>query len=195
MAQFDYLGSWQDSQGIVGGLLRRPGTRLLVDDWYTKPIPTCIDVPPRDARQLVQEWRSIFITGADFSPFPPQFSKVENGEVLYRIRGNEGGPCLRLTLPACYEQDGMIYLAHGMFYYYREYLNPNTKAWEPPSPEVKAAYKEILRLIKQHLVRHKFHTPIWIGRDALRLLQEDKARITGFGLDSPKTYAELREAL
>lgn len=182
MAQFDFLGSWDDSWKLVDSLLNRPGTTLYLDYWYKEPVRLCIKQLAMREKELLRKHKGVFICGEDFSLLPPQFSKVGNGEVLYRLRENEGGPCLDLGLPACYERDGIINLAHGMFSYSHTYLNPESQQWEPASPQVIAAYKEIQGLFKQHLVRHKFHKYIWTGRHALQLIQSGKARIRGFGL-------------
>jgi hypothetical protein len=179
MPQFDYLGSWEDSWKIVGTLLERPATVLFLDCWYERPEPLRIVQLGEAEKQLIRQWRGLYIWATDFSRFPLQFSRATR---LYRISSNEGGPCLNFSVPACYERDGTVNLALGIFTHSREYLNPETGEWELATPSVTRAYKEILDLIKQHLVRHKFHKPIWIGRHALDLVLCGKARIRGFGL-------------
>jgi hypothetical protein len=74
-----------------------------------------------------------------------------------------------------------LHLAPGMLSHQREYLDPQTQTWERASAAVKAGYKEVLRRMKTQLVRHRFHVPIWVGRDALSEVQENRARIHGFG--------------
>ncbi len=147
------------------------------------------------AEEVLRNRRRVFIWGDDFSQYPPVLTPVhkDRADTLYTAEARKGGPSLDLSLPACYEEEGFVNLAHGMFSYHTEYQNPETGAWVIASAELKAGYRDILGRMKRHLVRHRFHELIWTGPDALRLLQEGKARISGFGLKSPKTYQELRK--
>jgi hypothetical protein len=74
-------------------------------------------------------------------------------------------------------------LAPGMLALPRKWLNPETNKWEQPTSELKDGFKKITAIIKSRLVRHDFHVPIWIGRDALAKVLANEAMIRGFGLE------------
>jgi hypothetical protein len=151
----------------------------------------------RPFEELVKSRRSLFISSKSFSLRPPHLRKVEKGALAghYRVDVNLEGPLLHLTLPACYRFDANgvpvpaadggpeLHLAPGMLSHQREYFNPELQRWDKPSDAVRTGYKEIVGRIKARLVRHRFHVPIWIGKDALREVQEHAATIHGFGLD------------
>jgi hypothetical protein len=192
MAQFDFLGSRIDSQNLLTMLLERPGTTLIADLWYKRPEADCIAYVDKNALELLMKRRGVYIWAEDFSHFPPVLAKVDDTPpVLYSIQPKLGGPCLELTLPPCYEQEGFIHLAHGILSHQREYFNPESRVWERASPQLIAGYKNVQRLMKKYLVRHRFHEPIWVGPDALTLLEQGRAKICGFGLHEPSTYEEI----
>jgi hypothetical protein len=193
MAQFDFLASRADSELIVRSILERPGTNLVPQLWYKTPEPVYIRAINAEIAEFLKKHRHHYIFGEDFSQFPPFLRPVRDNDpnTSYTVQPTHGGPCLELTLPASYEEEGRLNLASGSFVYHSEYLNPGTQRWRTASPALKAAYKDMLGRIKQNLVRHTFHKPIWIGKDGLAQLQAGKARIAGFGLNSPKTYEEL----
>jgi hypothetical protein len=191
MAQFDYLGTWQDSWAILNAILEPGDVRLIPDlkylksrpnfRYYTKPEPLIFTSLNDELKEIMLVRRAGFLFSDKFSRSPPWFDSIEiDGQKQYYVRSSCGGPCLDLTLPACYEAEGLLKLASAHLYYARHTWNPATEVWEPPSLELRAGYKEILNRMKRHLVRHRFHMDIWTGRDALQLLQHNKARITGF---------------
>jgi hypothetical protein len=98
----------------------------------------------------------------------------------YYVSLTKGGPYLRLVLPPCYEEDGVVKLAPGMLSSPRRTINPQTNAIENPSPELQKGFNEVKAIIKRQLIRVKLRPDIWIGKEANRLLEQNRARICGF---------------
>jgi hypothetical protein len=188
MKEFHYLGTWDDSWKILESILQRPETTFIPDIWYDSSKPTFFCRVNDELKKLMLYKRRVYIWAKDFSKRDPFLKRQEGGEMAGKYSvwlGSGGGQGLDLILPACYEENNITYLATGMLGYEKQYLNDLTGVREKPSVNLKAGYKDILSRIKKCLVRHEFHIPIWIGKDGLRLVQEKKAQITGFGLPDP----------
>lgn len=183
MAQFDFLGSWDDSWQIMASILQIGHISVIPDLWYERPEPIFIKALDHEAKDILRDRRNMFLWSTKFSRFPPTMVRMEGGEKRgkYYLRLSGGGPGLQFTLPACYEKDGLWNLAVAHLEYQRETLNPETEQWEKPTPELIAGYKEVKEILLPHLVaRHEFALHVPIAHDALRLLREGQARIAGF---------------
>ncbi len=183
MGQFDFLGTWNDSWNLLGEILKRNDVKFVPDLKFNGPKPLYITYLDEEAKEVLRDRRNLYIWGS-FSIFPPCLDRIEEGQNAgkYSVWLAGGGPGLGLTLPACYEEGGLLNLGTGDLSYPKFTFNPNTNLWEPPSPALKAGYKDIKARIKRHLVRHKLKTFIWIGKEALQLVKQNKAKITGFEL-------------
>ena len=187
MSQFSFLGTWDDSWRIVGSILERGDISLIPDLNYDDPKPAYISALNEEVKELLKRRPNLFLWSTQFSLFPPCMVRMAGGAAAgkYFLSLSRDGPGLELTLPGCYEADGVLNLACGTLSYQRLTFNSQTGRWEKPTLELQAGYKEITKTIKRHLVRHKFHKPIWTGRDALTLIERGTARVTGFGLAWP----------
>lgn len=183
MAQFDFLGSWDDTWKIMASILQIDRIQVIPDLKFDRPAPTFITVLDAPSIDQIMERRNVFLWSTKFSRFPPAMVRIEGGVNAgkYYLDLSGAGPGLRLVLPACYEKDDLWNLGAGSLYYQRETLNPETQLWEKPTPELIAGYKEVKGVLRPHLVaRHEFALRVPIGHDALRLLREKKARIPGW---------------
>jgi hypothetical protein len=182
MAQFEFLGTWNDSWNILAAILEHSEYSLVPDVKYDKPellFVTKIDDP---VKEMFLDRRNGFIWSTKFSLLPPSMNRIEGGVNVgkYYVSPTEGGPVLRLVLPACYEEGGVINLAPGMLSCPRATIKPGTNVAEKPSPAVRAGFKEVKAIIKRQLVRLKVRADIWSGQEASRLVEENRARIRGF---------------
>jgi hypothetical protein len=197
MAQFDYLSSWKDSWTILSAILEPGNVSVIPDLKYDQPQVQYLTTLDEVRDHCLHGNRKLFIYSESFAVTPPGFLNLDTGVNAgrYVVNDGVGGPLLVLVLPACYyynsdanptqafEGGTNVHLAAGMLYHPRQYWNPETTMSRSPSDSLRAGYKEILRRIKTRLVRHRFHKPIWIGKDALQQVQEKKATIHGFGLN------------
>jgi hypothetical protein len=185
MPQFDYLGTWEDSWGILQAIARPGDVRFVPDLHYEEPHPFLIRDIDDALKVILKERPSVFIWSTMFSKYPPYLERIDSGRDagLYYVDISRGGPGLHLTLPACYREDDNLHLAPGMLSCQRLWLNPGTERWEKPNKDVKLGYKAIVARMKTQLECYRAHVDIWAGSGALRELQQKKATIHGFGLD------------
>ena len=144
MAQFDFLGSWDDSWRIMASILGINHIRVIPNLKFDRAEPTFISILDEGAKALLLQWRFVCLFSTKFSRFPPEMHRIEGGvnSGKYSVDLAAGGPGLGLSLPACYEKDGRWNLACGMLYYARNTLNRETGLWEKPTPELVAGYKK-----------------------------------------------------
>ena len=193
MAQFDFLGTWTDSWAILASILETTGTFFVADAKYEQPEPLFLrTVDEIRAECLKGNYGRFYVASDAFSVWQPCFRQTSLG---WYVSDRRGGPLLELVLPSCYVYDNVgqpmqafsggkeLHLACGTLMHQPAYHNPANGMWEPPSAALKAGYKEVLRRMKAQLVRHRFHEPIWTGRDALHEIENGNATIHGFGLD------------
>jgi len=85
---------------------------------------------------------------------------------------------LQLTLPACFEIDGVIHLNSGALTCHQEVFNHETLKWERTENMRLQLYdvcrSNLLKQLKKLVVGKK---PIKIGCDALELVSSGKAKI------------------
>jgi hypothetical protein len=182
MAEFDFLGSWDDSWRIMASILQIDHIQVIPDLKFERPEPIFITALDDKAKELLLDRRNVFLWSRKFSRFPPAMVRIEGGVNAGKhfLDLSGAGPGLRLVLPACYEKDGLWKLAVGSLYYQKETFNPEAHLWEKPTPELIAGYKEVKGVLRPHLAaRHEFALHVPIGHDALRLLRERKAVIAG----------------
>jgi hypothetical protein len=182
MAQFDFLGSWNDSWDIVAAILENKDLRLVPDLRYDKPEPLFATALDDSLKAMLLDRGNGFLWSTRFSRYPPVMGRIEGGEAAgkYTVSLTRGGPYLRLGLPFCYEEGGVINLAAGSLYYPSWFLNPEATVSEKASPELRAGFKDVKAVIRRHLVRLKSRPDIWSGREASRLVEGGRARVRGF---------------
>jgi hypothetical protein len=184
MAEFEFGGNWDDSWLIIKALLERADLALLADLIYQEPKPVYLSgIGNKEQLRSELKNRGIYIAGKNFSHFPPRFVQRDCGPAAgtYWINNREGGPHLSLTLPPCYLEKGMTMVGSGSLVCHDDFRNPSTRKWQKAAPELKTAYQEIKALLKKFLVRHKLpYGSIWIGRNALTMLQSGKAQLVNF---------------
>ncbi|MBS0260476.1 MAG: hypothetical protein JSS02_00860 [Planctomycetes bacterium] len=197
MAQFDFLGTWNDSWDVVSAILEPGDVRLIPALMYEQPQARFLSRLGEVHELCLAECARFYISCERFTRHPPEFWEIKAGKNKGRfaIDDRKAGPLLDLSLPGCFRYDDVgvpylaieggpgMHLAPGTLSNQREYLNPDTQEWEWVAEAVKAGFKDIVRRVKKRLLRHQFHKPIWIGRNALCEVQAKNAMIHGFGLD------------
>jgi len=178
MAQFDFYGTWIDSWKLLE-ILTEKNLSLIPDQWYKSPSAIFFNEINEELKDLLHKKRRLFIWGKEFSLFPPHFVLQKSGprQGEYSIGAAYGGPCLDLTLPACFENDKKIKLSCGTLTFPKDYKNPKTNEWLKTSEDLKKYYKIISTDFKKILKKTKFRKLIWIGGDALNLLENGNAEI------------------
>lgn len=180
MAQFNYLGTWDDSWTILAAVLARGDIRIIPDRWYETEFPSTYNLLNNELKSIVEHKRRIYLFSSAFSILPPFLVRQNRGLMTgkYSVQEEYAGPLLSLTLPACYNEGGYVNLNFGELSYPSRIIDPRTLKVEIPSQAVLAAYNDIRIRLKRVLHRHKLPKNwIQIGPDALRLLRKGDARI------------------
>jgi hypothetical protein len=133
---------------------------------------------PEVARHVEGSGRTLFLDGP-FTKHPLKFDRLASGRGAgtYYVDFHVG-PRLRWFLPGETVTEPPS-LVPGSISLLRAYLDPKTGAWEPPSPELLAAFKDVVATIKKHLVSVVVRKgdKIWVGRETKRLLDAGKVII------------------
>ena len=96
-----------------------------------------------------------------------------------------------LSLPGCFERDGKLCLRPGDLFYQPRYCSPETGEWYKPPEALKRAYKEVQVLLRKGMAKRYMRSrivtsegvikpiilPLWIGSDAIKLLEAGSAWI------------------
>lgn len=186
MAEFSFLGTWADSQTILRSIFAQEDIRFLPDRWYSSDVPDVFTELNETLLGILHDRRHGFICCERFTRFPMTLVQHTSGQRAgeYRINPNGGGPCLELTLPAAFEDSGVLCLNTGCLSHSRQFLNPQTWLWESHSEQLRSGYKAILKSVRGCLQRSDrwTSTATYIGDEAVRLLDAGKARIVAKGL-------------
>jgi hypothetical protein len=185
MAQFDFYGSRKDGFEILKCLLEQGEVIFVADIWYDMPVPLIIRRIDDEVAEILNRRPRVYV-------FP-------KGAMLQRCGfvQQDAGPCagkfsieldmmgqgLELTLPACYEESGMLNLSCGMAAYPRQFYSEKHGQWEKPGEEIKSAYSIVCKCIKKLSRRQMLISKSgWVGSDAAELLRSGKARIVDKGV-------------
>jgi hypothetical protein len=175
----DYFATFEESLEIVRALTEEG---LTIIDPRVSDTPTATTFATFDdtvARHLEQA-PAFFLSGP-FTRFPIPFFQLESGEAAgkYAISGLVQGPVLKGRVSRINLVDGEPRLLAGRFSYQDQYRNPETNVWEKASPEVKAAFKTIVSIVKTRCPRFAFKpgVDIFIGPEARTRLESKAVHI------------------
>jgi hypothetical protein len=193
MPDFSYYGTFDESITILRDLVEQCRVTLIPDlGAFPEPLAPSYDAVTDEVFKQLRRRRVLFLAGS-FTRHPPKMRRLEAGPNAgsYYISIPEGGPLIQMTLATVNIVDGQPTLISGMVSQQKLYVDPVTGLSEPASPEVRQAFKEIVRTMKKRLVPYQLAMKIWISREALRLLQSGKARIIDRGvLYGPRDYGD-----
>jgi hypothetical protein len=178
MREFAFFGTWKDSWAVLEAIEQLGMFWMVPDLWYERPEPLLYQHVDDSLKGMLTERRRLFLWSAAFaSEFPPLREGSGATRGRYRVPTAIGVPLLQLVLPPCYEKDGVLNVGAGDLIASSVVINPATQH-EEPAAELLAAFDLVRSRLKQVLTRHKLKTWIWIGPEALRLLQQEQVRIT-----------------
>src|SRR5215471_19346479 len=185
MAEFSFLGTWADSQTILGSIFAHKDIRFVPDRWYSSNVPDVFTDLNETLLCMLRERHHGFICSYRFTRFPISLVQQPCGPRAgqYWVDPNSG-PCLDLLLPAAFEDGGVVCLNVGTLSHTRQFFNPETLLCERHSEQLRSGYKAILKSIRSCLRRSDrwTATPTYIGDEAVRLLDAGNARIIAKGL-------------
>lgn len=194
MAEFHFYGTWEDTWKHLQRIAAETSLVGAIDQWYTSPKVYEFTGVTDEVKRLVKKNPRIFFLSDRYTYFPFHFiGPTPSG--LLRIDPEWSGPTLDLSFPACFECGEKVCIRSGRLFYQRRYIDPESEEYYKPPHELKQAFKEIQSVLKKDLTRlqtsyrmtgqrgvKNTKAPIWIGSNALRLLDEGIAKI-GIGAE------------
>lgn len=153
------------------------GFRIIPSRTFDEPVARECERVTDELVELLREGPGFNLAG-EFTRFPVHLKRLDVGPASgkYIVDALTQGPLLEGLLARQNIVDSTPTLLLGFISYQRQYKNPETGQWEDASVELKSAYKRATATMKKRLVQDK-SARFPIGPDALRLVQQRKARL------------------
>jgi len=116
--------------------------------------------------------RCLLLEG-DFTQQPLQFDRRDSGSAAGTYFVDVlAGQRIRWCLPGLNTTKRPT-LTPGSIGHETKYRNPTTNEWEPASEQIKAAYKQMVESLKQHMARVAANTGerVWVGKQAAQAIE------------------------
>jgi hypothetical protein len=179
MREFAFFGTWNDSWAVLDAIEQLDMFWMVPDRWYERSEPLMCRHVDDSLKGMLRERRRLFLWSDAFAPTFPALRQQRSGPKsgYHNVPVGIGVPLLELVLPPCYEENDLLNVGAGDLAASQVVINPTTQR-EEPAPELLAGFELVRSQMKRVLTRHKLKRWIWIGPEALRLLQEQRVRIT-----------------
>lgn len=170
MPKFHFYATQEDSLRMLRGLFARGDLRAIVrEDHLVEPSAPVHTTFTHDLEQELRQEHKAHLYGS-FSTHAPLFTE-STIDGTYFLSDTGGGPKVLYRLASVLE--GV--LTRGNLWTQPRYeLAPGQLAG--PSPALKAAYADMVKRLKKHLVRWE---GLWITPRALELLKEGEIQLPG----------------
>jgi hypothetical protein len=188
MAEFNFYGAPEDFWAQLDRLITTDRFRFFLDLSSKEKKPYEFTILTEEIKQSLKINHTIFLWSKEYSEFPLFFNQSSNG--LFRIFPLIGGPLLELHLPHANPHETGIRLIAGNLMHQASYSIADTGCRFAASENLKLAYKDVIKLFKQNMVKRYTQVQIarngifrdevatlWIGNNAMELLETGKAAI------------------
>jgi hypothetical protein len=174
---FYYFATFNESIAALRDLCDQGGFRVIPGRTFDKPVAPEYEQVTDELVHLLREGPGFYLSGS-FAKLPVHIKRLDQGpaEGRYMVDALTEGPVLQGLIARDNLVDGVPTLLLGNLTHQKQYRAPGTGEWAPASAELKAAYKRAVSIIKKHLVKHE-SANYPIGREALRLVEDGKARL------------------
>jgi len=178
MRWFDFFATFDESISIVEDLCASGLKVIAQPDLFDEPHAPTFDKVDNDLVSMLKRAPSFYLSG-QFTCFPVSFTQLKSGpaEGKYSIDLLTQGPLLQCLLARDNVVEGAVRLLPGRISYQATYRNPETDEWEKATKEVKSAFNHAVSVIKKRCVSYNVGADIYIGPQALMLLESGKAEI------------------
>lgn len=191
MRQFDFYGSWDDSFAILAAILATGKAVAFYSKPYLEPKARFFDRLTPELEEIAMARGGLYLWLPGISSLPLRFGQWDSGIYAGQYFVLGGGPYLDLALPGCYEEgpegahpsrsvDGGIRLAAGFLSCDHEFYVPEAEIVVKMPKAAQERDEEFRKIIKAHCKRFGPKKQ-WVGHHAIKLLEEGKAKVTGFG--------------
>jgi hypothetical protein len=184
MREFNFLGTWKDSQAAIASLLSDKTFSFVLDKWYDTPSTTALSEVTPAVESVLKERRRLFLWSSSFASGPPRFVRQGSGLMAgrYSVDVAYEGPYLDLIVPPCFTKQGKVFLNYGSLSHPRRVYDTSTRNPSRPSSDLIEGFREAKSRIQSHLKRFRGE---WTGTDAVRLLKTGEAqRLPNGGVES-----------
>lgn len=176
----DYFATFDESLEIVR-MLTKEGMSIIVEpELADAPEPITFATVDDAVARILERAPSFYLSGP-FTRFAVPFFQLEEGAAKgkYAIEAGTQGPLLKGLASRINLVDGAHQLLPGRFSYRDAYLNPETNEWETPGPEVKAAFKKIVSIVRTRCpsFAYKPDVEIYLGPEARTRLESKAVHI------------------
>lgn len=192
MREFDFYGSWRDSFEILGAILDTGKASAFFDGPYMESKAKFYDeLTPELQARLSTEGGGVYLWLPSISTLPLRFGRWESGSYAGQYYVTSGGPYLSLSFPACYiegpegprlvlDAGENIRLGVGTLSCPHEFYVPDPGIVVKMPKAAQERDEEFRKIIKAHCRRFGPNKR-WVGRHAIRLLEEGKAEVVSPG--------------
>jgi hypothetical protein len=178
MPNFVYFAILDESISILRDLCLQ-GFRIIAQSGpVDRPSLPSFDTVTSELEAILRATPTFYLAGS-FTRFPVQFNLLskKSDAPEYLINHLVEGPLMQGMVGRLKSVNGVPKLLPGSISYQKEYQNPETGQWHEPSPEVLAAFKKAVALMKKHWVPLKDVPGAVIAPEALKLLQTGQAQL------------------
>ncbi|MBA3458910.1 MAG: hypothetical protein H0T46_03045 [Deltaproteobacteria bacterium] len=173
MPELRYYSTHEETLSLVNRVAEVRGVRLVPEiPILQEPRLATFDRMTSEVEALLATFPVLQLEGA-FTQHGLTFDRRESGSAAgtYFLTDNIG-PRLRWFIPGLRDRE----LTPGSLNMLSFYRNPNTRELEPPSAELKKAFRLIGDTIKKQLVRHSVpvYGKIWIGARTLEEVKQGR---------------------
>ncbi len=188
MAEFDFYGTLEDSWALLEELAATNRFTFLIDMALKEQKPYEFSVLTEEVKQTLQKHPKVFLWSDEYSRFPLHFLQSSGG--FFHIYPLKGGPLLELSLPRAVARESRIRLVGGDLMHQTSYGNAETGGIYAAPEELRRVYRQVKNLLRENLVKRYAQVrmvrngnfldraeAVWIGHNALALLETGKAEI------------------
>jgi hypothetical protein len=208
MAEFCYYAVEEDALEWLEGLAKLRRFKFILGTAYDQPQAYEFTEFNEAARthltQCYSKCYSVCLWSEEYSRLPVVFRKqtsTDEGQKYdwYRLPDGLGGPMIELGLPKKSKRWGNAWrISPTELRYLPYYGNDAGDQWFKSPPEIVKAFRDIRKLLQKQLVKryatfqirrngelNDIENPVWIGRQALLLMESGEAEWPGPGSESP----------
>jgi hypothetical protein len=212
MAYFRFYATRSDWLRWVAGLAQMSRFEFVIRKAYRTPHLLVFKNYDDDAICMLNDCAVLMVISHEYSEGLPGLNgpyKDDDGSYWYDVSESVGGPCLMFDVPVNTQTDHGFLINVCTLNYGSWYQDPSSQEWKVIPPELKKAFSDIRRFIQRNSFKRfvlddtlkadgtltKVIQQLWIGKEALDLLNAEKAVITAGNYSSGKDLHLSRKTI
>jgi hypothetical protein len=169
VAEFRHYTTFEEAMVILRDVAEAHHLKLIPEEpTLAKPHLETFDHFEPSLVERLARFGVVELEGA-YTKHPLRFKQRDGGAAAGTYyRDDSVGPRILWTLPVRATGDRPS-VSPSAVTYYKSYRDPDTNEREPPSQELKDAFRNIVKTMKKHMVNAKIRgQSVWVGRDTKR---------------------------